>query len=160
MDDLNRRKAMKLAAASGVALGGVLTSAALNAHAQDQEGTDLSESENDNAPPEADDSTELSSADAANLSLAFPGELVVFLLKGVDATVIQNRPKDVIASTIRKSVRQNARFIYVIVSRSLRFAIAKKAGLLMRHQVWIKIQAGKWRPLEKSPAKPLVGNTP
>jgi len=168
MDELNRRKALKLAAASGAAVSGVFLAGAVNAQAQEEdqaeafrgEDWDFVPGEKEGPPPEADNSQDLSTQAAARLSLAFFWAPFTFLLKGVNAVVIAEQRNFINAVTVRRSVKEDANFYYVIVSRSLRYAIAKKAGLLNRHQVWIKIQAQPWEPLEKAKSKPLTGNTP
>jgi hypothetical protein len=157
MNDLNRRQAMTLGLGSGVVASGLF---ALRAHgAQDPQDYEAEHVE-EHPPGEREEGQELTAEESGRLSQAFLGAIVTFLLKRKDAAVIEDHGSHVLASTIPNSVRQDANFWYVIVSRSKRYAIAKKPGLLNRHQVYIKIQAGRWNPVEKALSRPLVGNLP
>jgi hypothetical protein len=165
MEELTRRKVMRLATATGVATSGAVALGTTNAQAQqsDQE-PQVNEqdlrglAEEENPPPEGEEGQELGTQEARALRLAFIiSDNAVFLLDGRRGAVLQLFRSTLAAN--RALVSVGTGFYYLTMSPKLpRFAIAKKAGLLGLHQVWIKLGPGKWEKYGKAIQKRLEGN--
>jgi hypothetical protein len=167
MEDLTRRKAMNLAAISGIAAAGLVTLGASGAQAQaqaqqqgDQEPR-ISEEElrgleqEESPPPEGEEGQEPQAAQAQRLAF-IAASSDAFLVSGRRGAVLLNLRNTVAAN--RAVVREGARFYYLTMSPNLpRFAIAKTAGLLGLHQVWIRT-GSTWTRHERAAQKRLEGN--
>ena len=157
MDELTRRKALNLAGTAGALAGALALGVTAQAQQPDQEAEISDEDlrgfdEDESLPPEGEEGQEPKST----VKWAFVGAPGTFLLSGKYGAVLLNYLSKYFA--FKATVREGAQFYYLIVSRSLRFAISKKSGLLGMHAVFIKRGANKYKPFEKAVQKPLAGN--
>lgn len=162
MDAMNRRKALGVVA-GGLAATGVAGQVAAGQQAkQSQKDPKISQQElkdlheQPSPPPERDQGKE-------------PTEVrhVTFVSSNADIFMIAHRHGGVIlnlrgeVAANQANVTEDDHFYYLTMSTSTdlpRFAIAKKAGMWDRHQVWSRHGAGGWTHYERAAEKRLEGN--